>query len=133
MQLSQALNKYNYVKLNNKIMMFKEQLDARNIAIETNGKYTIARTSGAYATAEDFAIRVVYGLKPYLAKKLNIASEEMVLVAISKNNKVVVFCDNSQYRDWLYPRFGKPSLGHAQFYDDVAPELILKKLKELQD
>ena len=32
---------------------------------------------------------------------------------------------------WLYQYIQHPSLGYAQFYDDVTPELILEKLDML--
>ena len=49
----------------------------------------------------------------------------------SKNNKVVVFCKNNRYRNWLYNCFHQPSVGNAQFYDNTEHELILEKLNLL--
>ena len=82
---------------------------------------------GCYRKAEELALELGYALIPYVADRRGIDFGQVVLVVISRNNKVVV-CSSSRYRNWLYQYFQQPSLGNAQFYDDVAPELILEKL-----
>ncbi len=112
-------------------MMSKKEIDAMNVAFDFSKQYTVARVPEIYDKAEEFALRLVYSLRPYVADKLGIDCAEVILVAISKNNKVVVFCDDRSYRNWLWHYFSSPSVGSAQFYDDVKPELILERLDEL--
>lgn len=112
-------------------MMTFEKLEKMDIAFDFSNPFVIAKVPEDYHTAEDFALRCVYTLGPLFAKKMNIDYSKVVLVAISKNNKVVVYSVSSQYRDWLYLFFKKPSMKYAQFYDDVEPEQIIEKMKEL--
>ncbi len=112
-------------------MMFEKKFDAKNITFDFSKPYTIARVPEIYPNAETFALQLVYDLGPYVARKLNIDCHQVVLIAISKNNKVVVLCDNDRYRDWLFRHFQKSSLGIAQFYDDVKPEQIIEKMSAL--
>ena len=112
-------------------MLLTEEIEKMHIAFDFSRQYTIARVPESYPTAEEFALKCVYSLRPYIADKLNIDLTEVILVAVSKNNKVVVFCESSRYRDWLWNYFYKSSMGIAQFYDDIEPELIIKRLDEL--
>ena len=114
-----------------RIMLCKKEIEAMNIVWDHHKQYTIARVPEDYSSAEDFALRLVYDLRPFVAEKLGIDCAKLVLVAISANDKVVVLSDNARYRNWLACYFHKPSVGAAQFYDDVAPELILKKMRAL--
>ena len=111
--------------------MSDKDVEAMNIAFEFSKQLIIARVPSNYLSAEDMAFRLVYALKPYLANKLKISNSEIVLIVISQNNKVVVACDNSWYRNCLYNSFHKPSMGYAQFYDNTDPELIIEKIKKL--
>ncbi len=111
--------------------MSKKEIETMNIAFDFSRQYTIAKVPKSYPTAEKFALEVVYSLRPYVADKLNINAETVVLVAISKNNKIVVFCEDNRYRNWLWNFFYQPSVGAAQFYDDIKLEAILEKLKLL--
>ena len=108
----------------------QNDVDKMGIVFDFRKQYTIARVPDDYRKAEDLALGLVYALFPYVAEKLGIDYGQVVLVVISRNGKVVV-CSNSRYRNWLYQYFQHPSLGYAQFYDDVAPELILEKLDML--
>lgn len=112
-------------------MMSKKETKKMNIAFDFSKQYTVARVSESYDSAEEFALRCVYSLRPYVADKCNIENEKVILIAISKNNKVVVLCDDSRYRNWLWNDFHVPSLGSAQLYNNVEPELILKTLNLL--
>lgn len=112
-------------------MLTRKQIEDMNIAFDGSNGFVIARVPTNYHNAEDFALRVVYGIRPYIADKLGVSYERVVLVAISENNKVVVMSENSRYREWLYHHFQKPSIGCAQLYDDVEPKQIIGKLKVL--
>lgn len=112
-------------------MSLEKEVEKMHIAFDFSKQYTIARVPESYKSAENFALRCVYALRPYVAKKCNIDSSKVILIAISKNNKVVVLCDNNRYRDWLWNNFYIPSIGSAQFYDNVAPEQIIEKLNLL--
>ena len=101
----------------------QNDVDKIGIVFDFRRQYTIARVPDDYRKAEELA----YALIPYVADRRGIDFGQVVLVVISRNNKVVV-CSSSRYRNWLYQYFQQPSLGNAQFYDDVAPELILEKL-----
>lgn len=100
-------------------MLSTKEIEKMNIAFDFSRQYTIARVPESYPTAEEFALKCVYFLRPYIAGKLNIDYTEVILVALSKNNKVVVLCNNNRYRDWLWNYFHKSSVGSAQFYDDI--------------
>lgn len=112
-------------------MVFEKEIDEMNIVFDYRNQYTIARVPKTYKDAEEFALALVYYLKTYVAKKLNIEWWKVVLIAISKNNKVVVLSDDSRSRNWLWIHFHQPSLGAAQFYDNVKPELIIEKMDAL--
>lgn len=112
-------------------MISKEEIEKMSIAFDFSRQYTIARVPKVYQNAEQFALEVVYSLRPYISDKLGIDYEKVILIAVSKNNKVVVFCENNRYRNWLYNYFHQPSVGSAQFYDNTEPELILEKLNLL--
>lgn len=112
-------------------MLMKEKLEKMNIAFDFSNKFAIARVPFNYGDAENFALDCVYSLVPYVAEKLNIDYSKVVLVAISQDNKVVVFSVNSRDRDWLFYSFNTPSISNAQLYDNVDPESIIEKLKEL--
>ena len=111
--------------------MFKEEIEKMNIAFDFSKRYTVARVPLNYNSADEFALECVYSLRPYVADKCNIDTTKVILVAISKNNKVVVLCDNDRYRSWLWDDFHQPSIGSAQLYDNVKPELILQRLNLL--
>ena len=111
--------------------MLLKSFEEMGIAFDFSNKFTVARVPYSYADAEDFALHLVYSLKPYVAKKRGVGDAEVVLIAISKNNKVVVASNNEWPRNHLYKHFKKPSLGYAQFYDNVDPELIIEKIKDL--
>jgi len=108
--------------------MPEQIIQSRQLTLDFSRPYTIIKTQFNYSAAEDMALEFVYKLAPCIADKLNIDTGNVILIAISKNNKVVIFCENSRYRDWLYNFFEQPSLGSAQFYDDVDPALIIEKL-----
>ena len=108
--------------------MPEQIIQSRKLTLDFSRPYTIIKTQFNYSAAEDMALEFVYKLAPCIADKLNIDTGNVILIAISKNNKVVIFCENSRYRDWLYNFFEQPSLGSAQFYDDVDPALIIEKL-----
>ena len=114
-------------------MLTYKEIEKMNIAFDFSNSFIIARVSENYKNAETFALECVYSLGPYIADKLNTEYSKIVLIAISKNNKVVVYSVNSRYRDWLYRYFQKPSLMYVQFYDDIEPELIIEKIKELYE
>ena len=105
----------------------QNDVDQMGIVFDFRKQYTIAWVPDDYRKAEDLAFELSYALLSYVVAKLGIKFRQVVLVIISRNGKVVV-CSDSRYRDWLYQYFQQPSLGYAQFYDDVAPELILEKL-----
>lgn len=106
----------------------QNDVDAKGIVFDFRKQYTIARVPDDYRKAEELALELGYALIPYVADKLGVGNfRQVVLVVISRNGKVVVI-SKSRYRDFLYHYFKKPSLGRAQFYDNVAPELILEKL-----
>ncbi len=112
-------------------MLTKKEIDAMNIAFDFSNPVTIARVPFEYQSTENFALECVYYLIPYIAEKLNIDYSKVVLVAISKDNKVVVFSVASRDSDWLFYNFNNPSRCNAQLYDDVEPELIIEKTKRL--
>lgn len=114
-------------------MLTYKKIDAMNIAFDFGNPFVIARVPLNYSDAEDFALKCVYFLGPYVAKKINADYSKVVLVAISKNNKVVVYSVDSRYRDYLYHYFQKSSLKYVQFYNDIEPESIIEKLKELYE
>lgn len=111
--------------------MSEKKIEAMNIAFDFSKQYTVARVPADYENAEVFALDMVYWLKPYVAHKLNIDDRKVVLIAVSKNNKIVVLCDNCRYRDWLFRYFEVPSIGAAQLYDNVRPEQIIEKIDGL--
>lgn len=111
--------------------MSAKQIEEMNIAFDFRKQYTVARVPQNYADAEDFASSLVYYLRPYVANKLGIAGRDVILVAVSENNKVVVLSEDGRSRKWLGSFFNKPSIGSAQFYDDVKPELIIDKMNNL--
>ena len=104
----------------------EKEISAMNIAFDFSNKFTIARVPRSYETAEDFALKFVRYLVPFVAKMLNIDYTRVVLVAISQNNKVVVYkvCDWS--RSWLFYNF---KLSNTKVYDDVDPETIIDEMK----
>lgn len=112
-------------------MLFDKEIEAMNIAFDFSRRYTVARVPKSYDSAEEFAIKCVYSLRPYVADKIGVDSYDVVLIAISENGKVVVFCEEDRYRRYLYPHFQRPSCGAAQFYDDVDPELIIETMNVL--
>lgn len=112
-------------------MMSKKEIEEMNIGFDFSKPYSVVFVSQNYLSAEVFSLRCVYSLRPYVADKLGIHPNDVILVAISNNNKVVILCEDSRYRNWLWHYFHSPSVGSAQFYDDVEPELILEKLDEL--
>lgn len=112
-------------------MMFIDQIKEMNIAFDFKKQYTVARVPQNYADAEDFALRLVYYLRPYVANKLGIEGRDVVLGAVSENDKVVVLSEDSRPRKWLGSFFHKPSVGSAQFYDDIKPELVIDKMNNL--
>ena len=112
-------------------MITNKEIDAMNIAFDFSNPFAIARVPLNFKDAETFALDLVYSLGPYVAHKLNTEYSEVVLVAISKNNKVVVYSVNGVYREWLTLYFNEQSLDCIQFYDDIEPELIIEKIKEL--
>ena len=109
----------------------QNDVDQMGIVFDFRKQCTIARVPYDYRKAENLALDLAYDLVPYVADKLGVDYEQVVLVVISRNGKVVVCSANSRYRNWLYHCFQHPSLGYAQFYDDVTPELILEKLDML--
>lgn len=112
-------------------MMLTKRIEEANIAFDFSRPYTVARVPQNYADAENLAFRVAYSLRSYVADKLGIDYGRVILVVISKNNKVVVLCENNRCRNYLWNFFHIPSIGIAQLYDDVKPELILEKLNML--
>jgi len=112
-------------------MMSAKEISAMNIAFDFTKQYTVARVPERYIDAEWFALEVVYSLRLYVADKLKVDYGKVILIAISENDKVVVLCENNRYRDWLYGQFHQPSVGVAQFYNNVKPELILDRLDVL--
>jgi len=107
-----------------------EKVGAIRVYFEIEYPLIIAKIPQDYSNAEDLAFRIVYGLKPYVSERFKIKNSEMVLVVISQNNKVVVACDDKMYRNHLLIYFHKPSIGYAQFYDNVEPQKIIDRLKE---
>lgn len=118
----------NYIKSLESVMAFEEKIERMNIAFDFSRDYTVVKVPEDWSNADDFAINMVYWLRPYVADKLHIDYQKVILVAISKNNKVVVLCENDRYRNYLWEYFHQPSFGSAQLYDNVNPELILEKL-----
>lgn len=114
-------------------MLTYKEIDAMNIAFDFSNPFAIARVPLNFKDAETFALDFVYSLGPYVADKLDIGYSDVVLIAISKNNKVVVYSVNGLYREWLTLYFNEQSLDCIQFYDDIEPELIIAKLKEFYD
>ncbi len=112
-------------------MMSKKEIEQMNIAFDSNKQYVVAQVPKYYDSAEDFALGLVYSLKPYVAKKLNIEENKLVLVAISKNDKIVIISEDRRCRDWLARSFHPSCIGNAQFYDNVKSELILEEIKVL--
>lgn len=55
-----------------------------NIAFDFSRQYTIARVPKVYRNAEQFALEVVYSLRPYISDKLGIDYRKVILIAISK-------------------------------------------------
>ena len=80
----------------------KEKLEKMNIAFDFSNKFAIARVPFNYGDAENFALDCVYSLVPYVAEKLNIDYSKVVLVAISQDNKVVVFSVLQQSDSVMY-------------------------------
>ena len=114
-------------------MLTHEEIDAMNIAFDFSNPFVVAKVPKNYEDAEEFALECVQSLYPYVGNKLNTEYSKVVLIAISRNNKVVVYSINARCRDWLWNHFQKPSTGYTQFYDDIEPELIIEKLKELYE
>ncbi|MBR5598486.1 MAG: hypothetical protein IKW39_00435 [Alphaproteobacteria bacterium] len=114
-------------------MFTEKEVNAMNITFDFSNQFAIARVPQNYEKANEFALECVYSLWPYIAKVLNVAYSKLVLIAISGNNKSVVFSFDCRMRDYLYCHFNKPSLMYAQFYDDVEPELIIEKMKTLYE
>lgn len=112
-------------------MMLNKEVEALGISFDFKPQYTIARIPHSYPCAKIFAFRHVYSLRQYIAKKLDIAETAITLVAISKNNKIVILCDNTQCRNELVQSFHPSFWGISQFYDNVSSESILKKLEEI--
>ena len=112
-------------------MISKEEIEKMNIAFDFSRQYTIARVPKVYRNAEQFALEVVYSLRPYISDKLGIDYRKVILIAVSKNNKVVVFCENNRYRNWLNNSFHHASDRISQFYDNTEPELILENMNLL--
>lgn len=112
-------------------MMPTKQIEKANIAFDFSKPHTVARVPKNYMDAEQLALEIAYSLGPYVADKLEIDYNHVVLVTISKNNKVVVLCQKRRYRDYLWNFFHIPSIGIAQLYDDVNPKLILDKMDSL--
>ena len=98
-------------------MISKKEIEKMNIAFDFSRQYTIARVPKVYRNAEQFALEVVYSLRPYISDKLGIDHGKIILIAVSRN--------------WLYNCFHQPSVGNAQFYDNTEPEVILEKLNLL--
>lgn len=97
-----------------------------NVVFEVKAHYVLMKDARRYECAESFALDTVYKSRVVIADSLGIVLRELVLIAVSRNGKIVVICDSNRYRDWLYRKFKKPSRGIAQFYDDV-------KLKDITD
>ena len=53
-------------------MLLTEEIEKMHIAFDFSRQYTIARVPESYPTAEEFALKCVYSLRPYIADKLNI-------------------------------------------------------------
>ena len=70
-------------------MISKKEIEKMNIAFDFSRQYTIARVPKVYRNAEQFALEVVYSLRPYISDKLGIDHGKIILIAVSKNNKVV--------------------------------------------
>ncbi len=111
--------------------MSEKEIKVLNIDFDFSNPFAIARVPYRFNNALFFANQFVYTLVSYVADTLKIDHSKVVLVAISKNNKVVVISFDPKYRDGLYEAFHKESVGNSQLYDDVEPELIIEKLKEL--
>ena len=114
-------------------MLTYKEIDAMNIAFDFSNPFVVAKVPKNYENAEKFALECVCSLGPYVGNKLNTEYSKVVLIAISRNNKVVVYSVDGRCRDWLWNHFQKPSLVYTQFYDDIEPELIIEKLKELYE
>lgn len=112
-------------------MMLDKEIEALGISFDFSNQYTIARVPQSYPCAKVFAFRLVYSLRQYVAKKLNIYETAVTLVAISENDKTVILSNNNQCREALVRTFHPSFWGISQFYDDVSSELILKRMDEL--
>ena len=82
-------------------MFTYEKIDAMNIAFDFSNPFVIARVPLNFKDAETFALDFVYPLGLYVTVKFDIRYSDLVLIAISKNNKVVVYSVNGAYREWL--------------------------------
>ena len=112
-------------------MLSTKEIEEMHIAFDFSRQYTVARVPKKYRDADQFALDCVYSLRPYVADKLNIDCSEVILVAISKSNQVIVFCDDGLIRNRRYESFHQPSIGSAQLYNDIKPELIIKRLDKM--
>lgn len=112
-------------------MMNKNEIEAMNIAFDFHKQYTIVNVPKSYDSAENFALNLVYSLRSYVADKLGIEVEKVVLIAVSENDKVVVISEDNRYQNWLWNLFHQPSVGVAQFYDNVAPSFIINRINDL--
>lgn len=108
----------------------KREIEEMNIDFDFSNPFAIARVPQDYQDADTFAVDLVYSLASYVGNKLMLWPSQIVLVAISNNNKVVVYTVNDRYKEWLYYYFQKPYLKYVQVFDDIEPNLIIEKMKE---
>ena len=101
--------------------MNENELKKMNIAFDFSNPFAIAKVSQNFKDAETFAKECVYYLAPYVANKFNIEFQGLELVAISQNNKVVVYSVGSINKDWVCRHFRMS----VKLYDEVDPCLII--------
>ena len=64
-------------------MISKKEIEKMNIAFDFSRQYTIARVPKVYRNAEQFALEVVYSLRPYISDKLGIDHAKIIKLSYS--------------------------------------------------
>ena len=106
------------------------KINGMNVTVDLSNQFVIAQVPRVYKVAEKF-ITAVADIRDCISRKFNVSALEVELVAISKNNKVVIFSgDVSRMRN-ICKFFNVTFTGYFKFFDAEDPKWIIEKMKDL--
>lgn len=107
------------------------KINNRNVAIDFSNQFIIARIPENFKDEKSFVL-AVSDILAVIWQKLNVSPWDTDAIAVSSNNKVVFYSKKTDHWRYLNSFFKKSySAGFYLIYDNIDPELIIEKMKEL--